>query len=473
MYKLTLFVLLFLINLVVFSQTHIEVEESDFKNEKIIFYSFSDYITQQKDTIFIVQANEKGGFSVTVDLETTKELFTDLGVYHCSFYAEPNRKQYELNLPEKKNITKAEELNIFFKPIDIRLGIKNNPKRDLNLLISSFDKIYITFLAQKFDTIYHSPQSDFVEIFEKEIQNYYSEVEHEFFKSYIYYKISELKFIGPNRSYKTITFNHYNNKRIQYYNPAYMQLFNLMYEDFFNLYVNSSDGKLLENVISEGRSIKKLIKILDKSVALSDPALEEFIALKGIHDEVMNSRRQDQIRFKRPQLKIILDSIAEFSTISEHRKIAKNIISKVTHNKRQNLNQDIPSFKLLNIDGSVFSSDSLKGKYVYLNFMRTDIVPAMESMDRLVNFYNTHKEDIEIVSIFTDDDLSKFQALDTNLYPWHILHIGEQRQLLEFYNLITWPQFHLISPEGKLIVSPAASLKENFEVKFFEMMDLK
>jgi thiol-disulfide isomerase/thioredoxin len=134
--------------------------------------------------------------------------------------------------------------------------------------------------------------------------------------------------------------------------------------------------------------------------------------------------------------------------------------------------KEIPYFKFYTIDGTEKSLDDFKGKYVYLNFMRTDIVPAMESMDRLINFYNNHKKDIEIVSVFTDEDSNNFYRLDSTKYTWDLLYVKENKQeLIDFFHLITWPQFYLISPEGKLIMAPAPSLKEDFEIRFFEKID--
>jgi len=37
--------------------------------------------------------------------------------------------------------------------------------------------------------------------------------------------------------------------------------------------------------------------------------------------------------------------------------------------------------------------------------------------------------------------------------------------LLENFNLLTWPQYHLIGKEGKILLTPAPSLQEGFEIK--------
>ena len=465
MFRLITIFILILFSQFLGAQNRLVVESSDYKNELLLFYTKSDYITNLVDTVAFGRADENGAFSAEIKEDYTRRVFIDLGVYHCSFYLEPE-KDYNLNLPKKRLKTKAEELNIYFEPIGFRIGIKNISSNDLNPLISSFDKIYTEFIAINFDTIYHYPQSKLIEKFEDDMNNYYSEVHHPYFDAYRHYKINEMKFLGPNRSYQTITFKYYNNKEIHYYNPSYMHLFNLMYKDFFNLYAQSIQGNKLPNLVKEGRSPSKIKRYLDQNNALSDGNLEELIILKGIHDELFNPRLPNHISFARPQIKIILDSIKDFSSNKIHRKIASNIIkkqeSKIIYQKEKKL-----GFSLISREGELVSLEDFKGKYVYLNFMRTDVPIAMESMDRMRNFYKSHKNDIEIVSIFTDS-VKEFAKLDTSKYPWVLLHIGENKSLLETYNVITWPQFNLISPEGKAVWLPAPSLKEHFEIRFFD-----
>ena len=470
MFKLVIVLITVLFFLNLNAQTTIKTEQSDYKSETLVFYAYSDYITHAIDTIAVVETNIKGGFSSELIINSTKQIFIDLGVYHCSFYIEKGRVIYSLLLPDKRLKTKAEELNIYFEPLIVRLGIENNPNRDLNNLVASFDDIYDEFLSQNFDTIYKYRNGEIIDTFESEINDFYSEIQNPFFTDYRNYKIYGLRFIGPNRGYEALTSKYFNKKNIAYNNSSYMNLFNLMYKDFFNYYVNTKDGENLQNVIQEGRSIKKLIKTIDRSDALSDSILEELIALKGIHDEMFNPRMFNQVYFPSVQMSIILDSIANFSNILKHRTIAFNIINKLKTSSTI-INKEVPDFHLLSIEDSLVSMSDFRGKYVYLNFMRTDVVPAMESMDRLINFYKYHKEDIEVVSIFTDDDSIDFFKLDTAKYKWSLLYIGNNKELKDHYKLVTWPQFHLISPEGKLLISPARSLKEDFEVKFFEYID--
>lgn len=455
-----------------FSQTRIIVESSDYKNEGLIFYKISDYITHRPDTILKIKTDKNGAFDAEIIITETAEIFSDLGVYKCSFYAEPNRDSYKLILPEKRNKTKVEELNIFFEPITVSFGIKDKPKNDLNDLIASFDKKYDLFLVQNFDSIYHFPKSQITQTFENYINNYYSEINNLYFETYYKYRIYELKFLGPNRSSNSITHLYFNSKPIFYNNPSYMRLFNLMYNDFFNWYALTNEGRWFENSIKESRSIEKIKKNLSNSLDYNDLDLNELIILKGIHDEYFHPRQFEQIHFPKPQLNLILDSISNYSSVANHRKIASNIIKKEL-SKNLEKGSFVPEFKLQSLSGDSISLKDFRGKYVYLNFMRTDIVASMESMDRLINFYKYHKEEIEVVSIFTDENSFDIMKLDTAVYRWPILILGDNKELLSKFNQITWPQFHLINPKGQIIMSPAPSLEENFEIKFFELIDRK
>ena len=465
----------FLLSIIVFfapiimAQTTLRLNASDYKNENLFFYATSDYISQLTDTIAYVKADENGAVEFNFKLNNTRQIFIDLGIYHCSFYVEKGTESISINLPKKRLKTKVELLNIYFESTNLHLVMDGDKGSSINPLIISFDKIYTEFITTNFDSIYTYPQREIIDEFEQNIKNYYSEINNEYFKNYVQYKINTLRFLGPNRSYKTVTFKYFNEKPVLYSNTAYMYLFNMMYKDFFNIYADTKDGVNHLNLVTEGRSVIKLQNFLAENSALSDPNLEELIILKSLHDELFNPRTRNNIHFPTPQIKIILDSISDFSQVKEHQRIAKNIIAKVNQ-EFENNKKELSNFNLIGFEGDTVSLKDFQGKYLYLNFMRTDILPAMENMDRMINFYNSHKEDIEIVSIFTDSYLN-FTKLDTSKYKWKLLYIGDRQDLLKEYKVITWPKFFLISPESKLIWSPAYTIKEGFEIKFFDYID--
>jgi hypothetical protein len=452
------------------AQTTWKVEQSDFVNENLYFYTYKDYISKQIDTICQVKTNGLGGFEAQVDIPGVKYVFVDLGVYRASFYNDSKHEAYQFQFPEKRQKTTEEELDVFFKYIEIKLPIVDNLKKEINPLLSSFDDIYNDFISRNFDSIYYAPSSAIIDDFKRKMDAYYSSISNEYFETYRNYKIYELYFLGPNRGYNVISKKFYDNKPLQLQNESYMNLFNKMYQDFFVDFKYRKEGKDLMNQLQYSRSPQKLIKTIQKLEGVSDAYFAELVLVKGLRDGLLNPTRTGETPFPKPQLRIVLDSIAEFSDYPELRNIAKNV-------KKQDLYKDtkklfnIDEFNFEDVSGNVFKLSEFAGKYIYLNFMRADVVDCMESMDRMINFYKQHSDDIEIVTVFTDKNKDNYLNIDFEKYNWKVLYIGEDRSVLEKFNLVTWPQFHLIDPYGKLIVSPAPNLQEKFEQRFYKILE--
>jgi len=74
---------------------------------------------------------------------------------------------------------------------------------------------------------------------------------------------------------------------------------------------------------------------------------------------------------------------------------------------------------------------------------------------------------LKIITILVDDSFQSMRDLmKNNNYPWTFLHFSNQPQVIDDYDIQTYPSYFLIGPEGKLVLSPAPSPAENFEATF-------
>jgi hypothetical protein len=459
--KKQIFFLIILFSFSVYGQVKIEVLQSEYKNQTLVFYTPSDYITSKKDTILIVNTDKNGAFEKEISLKETSEIFVDLGIYKARFYAEPSRN-YQLILPPKKEKTVIDSLNLFFKPTSVFLGIKNIPPEDLNNLIHSFDDIYDSFLEVNFDSICKYRSEKKVRYFEEKINNYYTAIHNVFFHQYKKYKIAAMRFMGPNKDYRVITSRYYNGRKIRYRNSAYMDLFNLMYSNFLAVYESTRDGKKVREDIEKAKSIVVLKNTILRNIAISDSSFSELVALKGIYDAFWQGSTLLYKAFPKKQLLMILDSIKNTSKIVEHRKIAQNI-QKEIFQKIVRLENKKVDFSAININRDTVHIQNFIGKYTYLVFMRTDVVACMEDMELLRNMYERHQDDMQIISVFTGRTKKDFFRLDSSKYTWPLLYLYNKDSVLEEYQVVTWPKYILLNPKGEIIMMPAPSPQNNFE----------
>jgi len=244
-----------------------------------------------------------------------------------------------------------------------------------------------------------------------------------------------------------------------------MELFNLLYDKYFLFFSRSKSGSSVFSTISGQQSFTNLKETLAQDDVLSNDSLLELVILKGLHDSFFDDK------FSRNALLTILDSLYTNTKIVEHLMIAQNIRSKVT----RLLPGFVPApFELYSVDGELTSLKDLEGKYVYLNFCTTTSYTCLQEFSLLESLNEKHGDRLKIVTISVDreiDDLKFF--VNQTEYSWTFLHYGNKPDIIKDFDIRAFPTYFLIGPDRKLLMSPAPSPKENFEVELFKLLRSK
>ena len=62
---------------------------ASYSNTQLIFYRTSDWITGTEEVAGQCQVSETGDFTLEISLETTTQLYSNMGVFQGYFFAEP------------------------------------------------------------------------------------------------------------------------------------------------------------------------------------------------------------------------------------------------------------------------------------------------------------------------------------------------------------------------------------------------
>ncbi len=460
---LLLFFVIFLplINQVKAQQVTISGHAPSYANTPLVFYSTADWISGTEQVAGKCQVSDSGYFEVTVPVETTGQLYAYLGIYRAYFFAEPG-KTYRLVLPERKDKSPESQLNPYFEPVEIHLGLANFSSDELNILIMMFDDAFIPYYDKHVNDVYLKPDLKKLEDDISQIEQPFSTYRNSFFSQYRRYHYGILKMLANQQRVQSISDEYFNNNTVLYANPSYADLFNQVYDKYFTFLGRSETGQQVYKDINESGSLHALLNTLSKSNHFSNDTLRELVILKQLHDEFYGSQ------FSRSGLLNILDSLSAFSHIEEHKRISQIIKSKIT---RLLPGYEPPQFELRDTDGNLFKLSDFKGKYVYLNFCTCQSYACLNEFNMLADLYKRHKDRLTIITIATDpmEEVLR-QFLTKNQYAWKFLHYDNQPEILKEYDIRAFPTYFLIGPDGKLIFSPALSPAENFEQKLFETM---
>jgi len=455
-------VLLFLGPLNLFSQEAVVFGNSpEYKGQELVFYHYSDFITATETEVGRCKVDVNGNFTCSIKILETTYVFSYLGIYKIYFFAEPTKK-YNLILPPREDKTEAQCLNPFFRETDMQVGIANIDKNDINYLINSFDLRF----NQNFDQIvieaYKGKSQANIDSLISIMELKYSTSQNQYFNNYRKYRYGLLKQVTYYKKSTSISNELFLNKPALYSNPAYMELFNLVYDKYFLFFSRTTSGNIIFKNISQDRSLTKLKETLSDNEVLSNDTLMEMVILKALYDEFFSDN------FSRSALLTLLDSVYRTTKNAEHLLIAENIRAKIT----KLLPGFVPNnFTLFDVNDKAFTLDKFEGKYVYLNFCTTTSYTCLQEFPLLDKLYQKYGKHLEIVSISADKEVGDLKSFMKNSgYRWTFLHYGNKPDIIKDFDVRAYPTYFLIGPDRKLIYSPAPSPKENFEMKFFQIL---
>jgi len=455
-------VLLFLGPLNLFSQEAVVFGNSpEYKGQELVFYHYSDFITATETEVGRCKVDVNGNFTCSIKILETTYVFSYLGIYKIYFFAEPTKK-YNLILPPREDKTEAQRLNPFFRETDMQVGIANIDKNDINYLINSFDLRFNENFDQIVIEAYKGKSQANIDSLISIMELKYSACQNQYFNNYRKYRYGLLKQVTFYKKSTSISNELFLNKSALYSNPAYMELFNLVYDKYFLFFSRTTSGNIIFKNISQDKSLSDLKETLSDNEVLSNDTLMEMVILKALYDEFFSDN------FSRSALLTLLDSVYRTTKNAEHLLIAENIRAKIT----KLLPGFVPNnFTLFDVNDKAVTLDKFEGKYVYLNFCTTTSYTCLQEFPLLDKLYQKYGKHLEIVSISADKEVEDLKSFMKNSgYSWTFLHYGNKPDIIKDFDVRAYPTYFLIGPDRKLIYSPAPSPKENFEMKFFQIL---
>lgn len=116
--------------------------------------------------------------------------------------------------------------------------------------------------------------------------------------------------------------------------------------------------------------------------------------------------------------------------------------------------QGIPAFTLPHIDGSLFSSQQMQGKLIFINFWASWCDPCVREFPSMLSLVKHFKGDLIMVAISNDenkDDMMNFvKAFEGNIEGVHFLWDPERKVTREF-GTEKLPETYMVGPDLKLI----------------------
>lgn len=412
---------------------------------------------KEEKVIGSMYVDSAGNFDFTLPLATTTHVYIDLGRLRAGIYLEPGTT-YKIQLPPFLQKEEQEKLNPFFSPEITTLGIINKEARNLNRQILEFTE-YFDYLFNK-EALAISRNND--EKRANEIQTFLDEKFLDTDPLFLQHK--ELTYIrlwmasSPRRLREIISQN-FLHQEINYELPAYTDAFMLLFKNFVPGGFEKSVRDSLESKFKTKASFSILSNTIVKdSLFNQHRELGELILLYGIFQGFYNQSMNEA-----NVIRIAKSATTEGATY-QIRDIAHALHQKLT---KLRPGSPAPNFILYNQDGQKRTLEDYKGKFIYLNFVHTKNYACQRDLETMIQLQSIFKKKLEIVTVVMNENREEMESyLKQKKQKWDFLHILPYPRILDEYNIMAVPAYYLISPDGKLLLSPAPTPEENFKDAF-------
>ncbi|NPA44492.1 MAG: redoxin domain-containing protein [Chlorobi bacterium] len=453
--KKNITIILILLSQLTFSQQYtISGNAATYTGDTLRMYKYSDNITKTKKYISKSYVDEKGNFSFLISEKDTIPAYIDLDVFVGKIILEPN-KNLEIVLPKKTVRNERDRMNPYFKPYVFYVRVLNN-ENNITAAIKHFNKLFNASLE---NTIKPNRQinSGKIETEIAKIEDSTSNYSNQYFKNYKKYKYLYYRYLSFYKNKKAIIRKNFSQNFSFINNPAYSE----MLEDVFGNFIFETQGNTLYKYLSSDYGWNAYMNFLSKDETYSNKEFREYFFLLNLYKLFYKNNT-----YQKSILKLLHS--ANNSNISPYTKlIVNNFLNKAG---RLIVGNPVSDFLLPDENGFETSLSSFKGKFVYLSFYKKGNYACQKDID-LLNRLNKKKiELLDIVTIYVDANDNYLKEIkEKNDYDWTFLKCEDNDKLLKDYNIVAYPTYFLINPEGTLLLLPTPSPAENFEGAYFKI----
>jgi peroxiredoxin len=427
---------------------------TEYVGEKVRLLKYDDYLSKKTIELASATVGADSTFTLNYEIEETFEVIVEVGNVYGYMYLQPEQ-DYEIGVPIEDGARTSAHRSIQLAFIELP------PKTDVNFLILDLDYRIDGFIGNTFELIADEEWARRLENFEATLTNVYAGINDPFFISYMTFRIASLELVGNPQleigMRKQMVYDVYlKNSPVFRENSSYMQLVNSFYKNIFGSILAYHERGLMAAFVTE--NLDTLKSILSEHAYFKNGPLNELVLIKGLSEVYMSSQ------YPKSNILNMLKEIKNNAVFEENKKVAANMIKKMTKLVR---GYPAPNFKLRSDDGSLVGLEKFRGKFIYLTFFEEwsqESLSEFRIMQKLDERYGEHFEFVSICMGPDSSSLDKFIRKNKE-FDWTFLDGYGRPDIQQYYEVVSYPLYYIIDPEGNFYQVPALSPspKGNYE----------
>ena len=373
-----------------------------YAGKKLVLSTTHDGWGATKEVLDTCTVAEDGSFSFEFNKPHTIQAQLDLGNYTGIIYVESGR-DYSVNLPLKKDISKKDKLNPYFKPKTLLLSFNNLPINDINRKIAdfedSFDSVWVDINKNIVTTEKIDSAMNYLD------ENYPSD--DKFFSEYKHYRYALLVNLYSPQSPKLAIKNFFLPYKVKYNQPAFWEAFESIFSGF-----NMSD-------------------YLKENEELYELSLLQQVLLDNLPKNYMDSIKTDNVR-------LIVNALRKEIVTVGYKPILGN---------------------LTNLNGVTFPWNELYYNKVYIIVANSSLRESLSDIQYFKKMQEKYAEKCLFLLIFADEDKSACLKQVEKINKDFVFSTVDNPQLISQLQIKNAPLYITLDREGKILKYPAEEPK--------------
>lgn len=433
------------------AQTNVTIRGEVFggAGKEVSLYRFSDMLTRTEVLVDHTVIDDNRNFELHGYANYPTLMFLQIENYSQSFYVEPGR-EYEVYVP-RFDWDLNEKKNVFLAPEVLPLEFVNMPADELNGMISNFETVvadYIEAHRIHFDARFR-PQKRYFDSLMVEVSKKAPDTKNEFFNRYKRYQLASMKYSFHFDTRKHLVNQYIKGNPILYYDDNYMSFFTTLFANSVSKGTNKLPAWQIGNWVNT-LNVKVFLDSLGTDTLLRNEQVRELVALEALQEAYYQSRYYEPDKVVK-----MIEMVGAQSRFPEHKTLATRLAASLSKAEEGSV---VPSFELPDVNKKLVSLDSMKGKWVYMCFVRVGDPNCLSEIETMAHFkdsiYSKYKN-VEFVTICCDREFQTMYHFLKNTkkgkrYNWTWLHFNGNYKLLEHYQVVSYPHFILVNPDGQL-----------------------
>ena len=408
----------------------------------------TDLFSKLESTVASTYSDKSGDFSFHFDLKHAAYARLVVNLKKGSLFLEPGK---DYNVETSLDTTDQKGSIFDQQPLEINL-LKGNT--NLSVRLGNFNEMYNDFLLKHFRDIYLYHNNSVLNNFKKEEAGQFSNDTSSYLKNYIRYSLASLEWAARTMSLETFGKTYFIGHKVLYNNVQYIEVFRDFFKAFFvsTLHDPVNMNRLADVIPRE--NFEEMDDIFAKV-----PLLKSDVRVRELAEMVSLEKYFYDNDFNRWNILRMFEKMSLHSKFSENRTIAHDFFVKL---KQLIPGSMAPNFKLPAFNGKEYSLANFRYKFVLLAFFKTNNQMSESQLSFLKSLSDHEYDDFTPVVIVVGKDPDYYLKADlSQQYPWPFLLLGKDILLLEKYQVMTYPSYVLINPDGSIAMAPAPLPEEN------------